>query len=73
MSGARFVYASSSASRRPHSSPMLTAAGVGKAPGEELALRREVVLHRLVEVEVVLAEVREDECVEANAVEPVQH
>ena len=41
--------------------------------GEELALRGEVVLHRLVEVEVVLAEVREHERVEANTVEAVEH
>ncbi len=40
---------------------------------EELALRGEVVLHRLVEVEVVLAQVREHERVEADAVEAVQH
>ena len=37
--------------------------------GEEPALRLEVLLHRAVEIEVILAQVREDERVEAHAVE----
>ena len=41
--------------------------------GEEAALRLVVVLHRPVQVEVILREVREDERVEADAVEPVEH
>ena len=40
--------------------------------GEEPPLRLEVVLHRPVQVEVILAQVREDERVEADAVEPSQ-
>ena len=47
--------------------------GRRRGADEELPLGREVVLHRLVEVEVVLAQVREHERVEADAVEPVQH
>ena len=60
--------ASSSASRRPQGDPMLIAAGGGCAR-EESPLRLEVVLHRPVKVEVVLAQVREDESVEADPVE----
>ena len=71
-SGARRDSTSSSASRRPCSSPTLTAAGGGCGAGEQPALRLEVVLHRPVQVEVVLREVREDEGVEADAVEPLQ-
>ena len=41
-------------------------------PGEEPALRLVVVLHRPVQVEVVLREVREHERVEAHPVEPTQ-
>ena len=41
-------------------------------PREEPPLRLEVLLHRAVQVEVVLAQVREDEHVEAHAVEPPQ-
>ena len=40
--------------------------------GEQPALRLVVVLHRPVQVEVILREVREDERVEAHPVEPVQ-
>ena len=40
--------------------------------GEEPSLRVEVVVHRPVQVEVVLAQVREHERVEADAVEPAQ-
>ena len=40
--------------------------------GEEPALRLVVLLHRPVQVEVILREVREDERVEADAVEPPQ-
>src|SRR5580765_124000 len=47
--------------------------GSRRCAGEELALRGEVVLHRLVKVEVVLAEVREHERVEANTVEAMEH
>ena len=72
-SGARLTSASSSASRRPQTSPTLTAAGGAAAPDEQLPLRREVVLHRLVEVEVILAQIGEDERIKADAVEPVQH
>ena len=50
---------SSAASRRPYSSPTLTAAGGRR--DEEAPFRLEVRLHVAVEVEVVLAEVREDE------------
>jgi hypothetical protein len=39
---------------------------------EQPALGCEVLVHRPVEVEVVLAQVREDERVEADAIEPVQ-
>jgi hypothetical protein len=42
-------------------------------PDEESALGQEVLLHRPVEVEVVLGEVGEDERVEPDAVEAVQH
>ena len=59
---------SSAASRRPHSSPTLTTAR--SACVEERALRGEVLLHRAVEVEVVLRQVREDEHREPRAVEP---
>ena len=56
---------SSSASRRPYGSPMLTAAAGGSASGsgssEEPPLRLEVGLHRPVEVEVILRQVREHE------------
>ena len=40
---------------------------------EEPPLRHVVLLHRAVEVEVVLRQVREHERIEADAVEPVQH
>ena len=43
-----------------------------RRPDEQLPLGREVVLHRRVEVEVILAQVREHERVEANAIETMQ-
>ena len=69
-SGARPRSTSSSASRRPYGSPTFTAAGGGVDAGEQPALRLEVLLHVAVQVEVILREVREDERVEADAVEP---
>ena len=56
----------------PHSSPTFTAAGGGCGAREEPPLRLEVLLHRPVQVEVVLAQVREDERVEADAVEAAE-
>ena len=61
------VPAARAASRRPYASPTFTAAAARLR--EEPPLRGEVRLHRPVEVEVVLRQVREDERREADAVE----
>ena len=69
-SGARWASSRSPASRLP---PLVADVDRGRRrrrAREEPPLRVEVVLHRPVQVEVVLAQVREDERVEADAVEP---
>ncbi len=63
------VVAAPSASRLPHVVADVHHGRRRLRPCEESPLRLEVLLHRAVQVEVVLAQVREDEDVEADTVE----